>query len=107
MKWAWLTAVVMLGGCATVSDIEKSPETMSVISGKTPQEYASCIVGQLQDSRGPSIIERKHDGYRVIVPQKLSQDPAAVIIVDDRSGGSSIKVHERLSNVPMRKCISG
>lgn len=116
MKWVWLTAAVLLGGCATVADIEKSPATMDVISGKSPQEYSSCVVGQLGDTRGPSVIERKHDGYRVIVPQKFSKDPAAVLNVDERSGGSSIKVHERLSNVPMRpgdvraaaeKCISG
>ena len=116
MKWAWLTAVVMLGGCATVTDIEKSPETMSVISGKTPKEYSTCVVAQLSDSRGPSVIEQKHDGYRIIVPQKLSKDPAAVLIVDDRSGGSSIKLHEQMSNNPLRPqdvrkageaCISG
>ncbi|MNG27077.1 hypothetical protein D3C84_1121510 [compost metagenome] len=53
---------------------------------------------------------------RVIVPQKLSSGPAAVFDIEDRSGGSSIKLHERISNVPIRPfdvrdaataCISG
>jgi len=116
MKWTWLACAVLLSGCASVTDIERTPETMSVISGKKPKEYANCVVAQLSDSRGPSVIERKKDGYRIIVPNKLSGDPAAVLIVDERSNGSSIKVHETLSNVPVRpgdvreaaeKCISG
>jgi hypothetical protein len=50
------------------------------------------------------------------VPQKLSSGPAAVFDIEDRSGGSSIKLHERISNVPLRPfdvrdaataCISG
>jgi hypothetical protein len=116
MKAAWLAVMAVLGGCASVADIEKTPETMSVISGKSPKEYASCFVAHLSDSRDPSVIEKKHDGYRIIVPQKLSKDPAAVVIVDERSSGSSIKVHESMSNVPIRpgdvrqaaeSCISG
>jgi hypothetical protein len=53
---------------------------------------------------------------RFIVPQKFSSGPAAVFEIEDRSGGSSIKLHERISNVPLRPwdvrnaataCISG
>ena len=116
MKWAWLTAVVLLGGCATVTDIEKSPETMSVISGKKPHEYAQCLTEKLADSRGALQIQPQKEGVRVIVPGKLSSGPAAVFDIEDRSGGSSIKLHERMSNVPVRPrdvrnaanvCISG
>lgn len=116
MKWALLALAVALTGCASVADIEQSRETMSVISGKDPDTYAKCVVAKLADSRGPSVIEPLHDGYRVIVPQKFSADPAALVDITDRSNGSSIKVHERMSNMPLRPgdvrtaatdCISG
>jgi hypothetical protein len=118
MKRVWwgVAVLVWLGGCTSVADIEQSPETMSVISGKKPQEYAECVIGKLQGSRKPSKLETLHNGLRLIVPQKLSSGPAAVILIEDRSGGSSIKVHEHLNNLPMRfgdvrkaadACISG
>jgi hypothetical protein len=52
----------------------------------------------------------------VIIAQSLSSAPAAVFDIEERSGGSSIKVHEFLSNLPLRstqvrdaatQCISG
>ncbi|MNT93509.1 hypothetical protein D3C72_2350050 [compost metagenome] len=52
----------------------------------------------------------------MIVPQKFSSGPSAVIDIEERSGGSSIKLHESMSNVPVRPrdvsdavnaCISG
>ncbi|MNR50693.1 hypothetical protein D3C85_1702510 [compost metagenome] len=61
-------------------------------------------------------MEPHKDGVRVIVPGKLSADPAAVFDIEERSSGSSIKLHESMSNVPMRpgdigkaanECISG
>lgn len=116
MKWALIALAVALTGCASVKDIEESRETMSVISGKSPDAYAKCVVEKLTDSRGPSLIEPYQDGFRVIVPQKFSSDPAALVDITDRSNGSAIKVHERLSNNPLRpgdvreaatECISG
>ncbi|WP_407309189.1 hypothetical protein [Pseudomonas sp. nanlin1] len=117
MKAWWLVVGVLLSGCASVSDIAETPETMSVISGKSPKAFATCLVDELTESRGPSVIEPIHEGYRVIVPQKLSEtDPAALVDISERSNGSTIKVHERLSNLPIRptdirdaveKCISG
>ncbi|AKF51125.1 hypothetical protein GE543_02505 [Pseudomonas sp. SZ57] len=115
-----LAAVVVLAlamtGCATVNDIEHTPPTMNVMSGKNPQEYADCFAGKISSSRKPPLIEPRHDGLRVIVAQKLSKSPAAVVDIESRSGGSTIKVYERLSNVPIRfrdvqnaaeACISG
>ncbi|MGX0890461.1 hypothetical protein AB7M22_002469 [Pseudomonas sp. ADAK2 TE3594] len=118
MKWGVLVVPLALavGGCATVSDINESLPTMSVISGKKPHEYAQCLVEKLADSRGALQVEPQKDGVRVIVPQKFSSGPAAVFDIEDRSGGSSIKLHERISNVPLRPwdvrnaataCISG
>lgn len=116
MRWAWLVMGVVLSGCTSVAEIEKSPETLSVISGKTPKEYTDCLLAKLAPSRKPSLVERHKDGYRVIVPQKLSSGPAAVVTVDERSTGSSIKVQEHLQNFPLRPgdvrqaataCISG
>jgi hypothetical protein len=89
---------------------------MNVISGKKPLEYAQCLSEKLADSRGALQVEKQKDGVRVIVPQKLSSGPAAVFDIEQRSGGSSIKLHERISNVPIRPfdvrdaataCISG
>ncbi|AYL15678.1 hypothetical protein CVE34_23720 [Pseudomonas syringae pv. actinidiae] len=115
-----LAAVVVLAlamtGCATVDDIEHTLPTMSVMSGKKPQEYADCFIGKISSSRKPPLVEPRHDGLRVIVAQKLSKSPAAVVDIETRSGGSTIKVYERLSNVPIRfrdvqnaadACISG
>lgn len=52
------------------------------------------------------------------MPQKISSGagPAALVDIDKRGGGSSIKLHERLNNFPLRlgdvrtaatQCISG
>jgi hypothetical protein len=118
MKWGvWiLPLVVAMSGCASVSDINQTLPTMSVISGKKPHEYAQCLVEKLAESRGALQVEPHKEGVRAIVPQKFSSGPAAVFEIEDRSGGSSIKLHERISNVPLRPwdvrnaataCISG
>ena len=118
MKWGvvCLPLVLALGGCANVSEINETLPTMSVISGKKPHEYAQCLTEKLASSRGALQIEPQKDGVRVIVPQKFSSGPAAVFDIEDRSSGSSIKLHERISNVPLRPmdvrnaataCISG
>jgi hypothetical protein len=116
MKWAvWVLALAM-SGCATVSEIEQTQPTMSVISGKKPQDYARCVTDKLSGSRGALQVEPYKDGVRVIVPQKISSGPAAVFEIEERSSGSSIKLFEAMSNVPLRpgdvrnaatECISG
>lgn len=118
MKWGvWVLPLALtMSGCATVSEIDQSLPTMNVISGKKPHEYAQCLSEKLAGSRGALQIEPQKDGVRVIVPQKLTSGPAAVFDIEERSGGSSIKLHERISNVPIRPkdvpnaataCISG
>ncbi|MCU1752369.1 hypothetical protein [Pseudomonas sp. 6D_7.1_Bac1] len=116
MKRGVLVLALAISGCATVSDINQTLPTMNVISGKKPQEYANCVAGKLAKSRGPLQMEPHKDGVQVIVPGKLSAGPAAVFDIEERSGGSSIKLHESMSNVPFRpgdvqdaanKCISG
>ncbi|MFG6203143.1 MULTISPECIES: hypothetical protein [Pseudomonas] len=118
MKWGvvCLPLILAVGGCANVSEINETLPTMSVISGKKPQEYAECLAEKLADSRGALQVQPHKEGVRVIVPGKLSTGPAAVFDIEDRSGGSSIKLHERMSNVPVRPhdvqkaanaCISG
>lgn len=118
MKWGvvCLPLILAMAGCANVSEINETLPTMSVISGKKPHEYAQCLSEKLADSRGALQMQPHKDGVRVIVPGKLSSGPAAVFDIEDRSGGSSIKLHERMSNVPLRPrdvrnaataCISG
>jgi hypothetical protein len=118
MKWGVVIVPLALamGGCASVSEINETLPTMNVISGKKPHEYAQCLADHLAQSRGALQMEPHKDGVRVIVPGKLSSGPAAVFDIEDRSGGSSIKLHERMSNVPIRPrdvrnaatvCISG
>ncbi|KJZ42525.1 hypothetical protein [Pseudomonas fluorescens] len=118
MKWGVLVLpmAIAMSGCASVSEINESLPTMSVISGKKPHEYAQCLTEKLASSRGALQVEPHKDGMRVIVPQKFSSGPAAVFDIEERSGGSSIKLHERISNVPLRPmdvrnaataCISG
>ncbi len=119
MKWAvWiLPCALAMSGCASVKEINESLPTMNVISGKKPHEYAQCLSEKLASSRSPLQIEPQgKDAVRVIVPQKFSSGPAAVFDIEERSGGSSIKLHERISNVPLRPmdvrnaataCISG
>lgn len=113
---AVILALAALAGCATVEDIEHTPPTLSVISGKKPNDYADCFIGKLGGSRETPVKERRNDGVRLIVAQKLTDGPAAIIDIDERSNGSSIKVHERLNNLPVRggdvqkaaeACISG
>ena len=118
MKWGvgLLPLALVISGCASVSEINETLPTMSVISGKKPHEYAQCLTEKLASSRGALPVEPHKDGVRVIVPQKFSSGPAAVFDIEDRSSGSSIKLHERISNVPLRPkdvrnaataCISG
>ena len=116
MKWGVLILALAISGCATVSDINQAPPTLNVISGKKPPEYAKCVTEKLAGSRGALQIEPHKDGIRIIVPQKVSSGPTAVFDIEERSGGSSIKLHESMSNVPMRpgdirkaaeECISG
>ncbi|MHC6226102.1 hypothetical protein ACYU03_15245 [Pseudomonas sp. X10] len=116
MRWMLAALAVTLGGCVSVSELEQSRETMDVISGKTPREYADCIKAKLADTREPLQEETRDEGYRLVVPQKLAGGPAALIDIDKRGSGSSIKVHERLNNFPLRlgdvrtaatQCISG
>ncbi|WP_263264213.1 hypothetical protein [Pseudomonas sp. RIT-PI-S] len=111
-----LLGMLTLGGCATVAEIEQTHETMDVMSGKDPQDYTQCLARKLSASRGPVAIDKTANGYKVIVPRKLASGPAAVVDIQERSGGSTIKVHERLSNLPLRfkdvqaaatECISG
>ena len=118
MKWgAWVLPLALsMSGCASVSEINQTMPTMNVISGKKPHEYAQCLADKLASSRGALQIESHKEGVRVIVPQKFSSGPAAVFDIEERSGGSGIKLHERISNVPLRPmdvrnaataCISG
>jgi len=116
MKLAVVILALAMTGCATVNDIEHTPATMSVISGKNPQEYADCFMEKISSSRSKPSVEPHRDGLRLIVAQKMGKSPTAVIDVENRSGGSSIKVYERLANVPIRfrdvqhaaeACISG
>lgn len=118
MKWGlwFLPLSLAISGCASVAEINETLPTMSVISGKKPQEYAQCLTEKLASSRGALQVEPQKNGVRVIVPQKFSSGPAAVFDIEDRSTGSSIKLHERISNVPLRPwdvrnaataCISG
>ncbi|WP_236235414.1 hypothetical protein [Pseudomonas faucium] len=118
MKWMVAALALALGGCVSVSELEQSHETLDVMSGKTPREYADCVKQHLADSRDPLVEEKRDDGLRLIVPQKLSAGtgPAALVDIEKRGSGSSIKLHERLNNFPLRlgdvrtaatKCISG
>jgi len=117
MKLAVVVLALAMTGCATVADIEHTPPTMSVMSGKNPQEYADCFVARIADSRNPPQIESHKEGLRVIVPQKFSSsEPTAVVDIEKRSGGSSIKLFESGGNNPLRPkdiqhsvtaCISG
>lgn len=81
-----------------------------------PPEYAACVVRKLEATRRPPQIEPHKDGVQVIVPQKFSADPSAIFEIEERSSGSSIKLYESMSNVPIRPgdikkagedCISG
>ena len=117
MKRGVLLLALVMSGCATVSDINQTLPTMNVISGKKPHEYAQCLSEKLASSRSPLQIEPQgKDAVRVIVPQKFSADPSAIFEIDERSSGSSIKLYESMSNVPIRpgdvkkageECISG
>ncbi|CAI3806527.1 hypothetical protein GLGCALEP_04242 [Pseudomonas sp. MM221] len=107
-----------IGGLCQRFGLEQSHETLDVISGKTPREYADCVKQKLADTRDPLTEEQRGDGLRLIVPQKISAGagPAALVDIDKRGSGSSIKLHERLNNFPLRlgdvrtaatQCISG
>lgn len=62
----WVLALAM-SGCASVSDINQTPPTMSVISGKKPHEYAKCVADKLASSRGSLQMEpHKKDRKSVV-----------------------------------------
>ena len=75
-----------------------------------------CVQKLSATRRPPQIEPHKDGGVQVIVPQKFSADPSAIFEIDERSSGSSIKLYESMSNVPIRpgdvkkageECISG
>lgn len=117
MKLAVVVLALAMTGCASVADIEHTPATMNVMSGKSPQAYAECFIAKMADSRNPSQVEPHKEGLRVIVPQKFSSStPTAVVDIEKRSGGSSIRLFESGGNNPLRPkdiqhavtaCISG
>lgn len=116
MKWFVSVLALTLTGCANVAELEQSPETLDVISGKSPEQYLTCVQEHLKDSRDPLQVTREKNSIRVIVTQKLTDAPAAVMVINERSSGSAIKLHERLNNFPLRlsdvnnaatRCISG
>ncbi|SNS48116.1 hypothetical protein SAMN05444352_108173 [Pseudomonas japonica] len=116
MKWFVSALALTLTGCASVTELEQSPETLDVISGKTPEQYLNCVQERLKGSRDSLQVTRDKNSIRVVVPQKLSDGPAAVMDISERSSGSAIKLHERLNNFPLRlsdvknaatRCISG
>ena len=117
MKWFVSALALALTGCASVAELEQSPETLNVMSGKSPEQYLTCVQEKLKDRRDPLQVTRgEKNSIRVIVPQKLSEAPAAVMDISERSAGSSIKLHERLNNFRLRlsdvnnaatQCISG
>lgn len=116
MKWFVPALALALTGCASVAELEQSPETLDVISGKSPEQYLQCVQDKLKGSRDPLQVTRDKNSIRVVVPQKLSDSPAAVLNISERSSGSAIKLHERLNNFPLRlsdvkdaatRCISG
>ena len=116
MKWFVSALALALSGCANVAELEQSPETLNVISGKSPEQYLTCVQAQLKDSRDSLQVTRDKNSIRVIVPQKLADAPAAILDISERSSGSAIKLHERLNNFPLRlsdvnnaatRCISG
>lgn len=118
MKWMVAALSVALGGCVSVTELEQSHETLAVISGKSPRAYADCVKAKLADTRDPLTEEPRDDGLRLIVPQKIASGtgPAALVDINKRGSGSSIKLHERLNNFPLRpgdvraaatQCISG
>ena len=118
MKWVVAAAVLALGGCVSVTELEQSHATLDVISGKTPREYADCVERKLAETRDPLQEEVRGENLRLTVPQKLTAGvgPAALLDIDKRGSGSAIKVYERLNNFPLRlgdvrtaatQCISG
>lgn len=102
MKWFCVGAVLLLAGCASVKDLEQSPPSMDVRSGKDVQAYTQCLVDRLAKSRAPATLAGTASEQRIIVPSKVSSIPAAVIYVDDSSRGSHITLHERMANNPLR-----
>lgn len=116
MKCGLWVVMLAMSGCATVADIEKTPPTMSVISGKKPDEFSKCVLAQLDDGRAPSVVEPYDKGLRMVVSQRHTSNPAGIIQIEPRSGGSSIRVYEAMANSPLRPrevqhaathCISG
>ncbi len=116
MKWGVWLVFLALSGCASVKDIQQTPATLSVISGKKPHEYAQCVDTILTKSRGPSLLTPHKSGVQMVVRDRLSTSPAALLDIDERANGSSIKLYESMSNFPLRsgavldaatRCISG
>lgn len=117
MKWMVAALAVTLGGCVSVTELEQSRETLDVISGKSPREYADCVKQKLADTRDPLTEEQRGDGLRLIVPQKLTSGagPAALVDIDKRGSGSSTAARAA-EQLPLRlgdvrtaatQCISG
>lgn len=102
MRRYWIFVALVLAGCASSEKIEKRPPSMEAISGKTVDQYMTCLVPEIEDSRRKVVVTGGEDRKRVEIPQFGSPMTAAVIFVERTSRGVSISVHERSANNPIR-----
>ncbi|WP_053151172.1 hypothetical protein [Pseudomonas sp. Pf153] len=82
-------ASVLLAGCASAPN----DPTLTLVTDKTPAEYADCVVPKLQGSTLNPTVSQTQRSYRIVVPSKVAADN--VLEAYKAGNGGKVFIYER------------
>ena len=93
MRLLFVTAMamvsVLLAGCASAPN----DPTLTLMTDKTPAEYADCVVPKLQGNTLNPTVSQTQRSYRIVVPSKVSADN--VLEAYKAGNGGKVFIYER------------
>ena len=101
-----LTFIVLLGGCASVADLERRPPDGRYVSRKPVPELARCVSDSLRSIGNPSTASR--DGEARITLRNQAGYAQAVVILRSVNGGSTVSVRQPIAynlGPPIERCL--
>lgn len=80
---------LLLAGCASAPN----DPTLTLLTSKTPAEYAGCVVPKLQGSQLNPSVSQTQRSYRIVVPSKVAADN--VLEAYKAGSGGKVFIYER------------
>jgi hypothetical protein len=93
MKWMlFALAVVGLAGCATYSELQQKAPLFQGHSGKTPAQFAECVLPKWVDLNASSHIVSDGDSRTIVMPGQgpFANNTVASLTAVPAGGGSDI-----------------